>query len=207
MQKHQDKHNGEIAAECAICYEEFLLGTNMTECHKCVYKYHTNCLRKWFRSVKKNECPICKSHIKMDFAFSKINSIIEYVKKHIDFMAPLMVLYFFYMLLSNFWRYCMFWILSNFESMQHMMDSYFYMFIEYTFQVLVVARIITYTIIHCILYHDNIVYDPMNNEVFLQDNIYSFFNTEKLITSFQVMISIFYMSERLFFRIVERAIL
>lgn len=50
--------------DCAICC--YVINSISGElptmpCKTCKKKFHSHCIRKWFKSSNKSECPLCKS--------------------------------------------------------------------------------------------------------------------------------------------------
>jgi hypothetical protein len=48
-------------ASCAVCYEDYAEGDNLTSPDKCGHVFHKACLDKWLE--QKNECPTCRGAI------------------------------------------------------------------------------------------------------------------------------------------------
>ena len=49
--------------ECAICYDIVNNQKQLPKmvCKTCKKKFHSACIRKWFQTSNKSECPLCKS--------------------------------------------------------------------------------------------------------------------------------------------------
>ena len=55
--------NKNMDKDCRICLENFVIGQEILTL-PCFHFFHCNCISDWLR--KKEECPICKSSIKVD---------------------------------------------------------------------------------------------------------------------------------------------
>ena len=53
-------YNETINNECSICLEE-LTDKSIILLSGCNHKFHSACIRVWFRNVETPECPLCKT--------------------------------------------------------------------------------------------------------------------------------------------------
>ena len=51
------------AISCLICYECYFPSSDVSST-PCGHLFHSKCIRKWFQSNDKNECPQCKNKVK-----------------------------------------------------------------------------------------------------------------------------------------------
>lgn len=74
---------------CLICRCDFDKESEITHCHQCVYKYHRDCLEKWFACSPMEKsflCMVCKSDWDFDdtrskwFFYSKLEKYFEYFR-------------------------------------------------------------------------------------------------------------------------------
>lgn len=53
---------------CAICLDNFKVGTKVVRMKACGHMYHKECILEWFR--KKYSCPTCNTDLKEDYPVS-----------------------------------------------------------------------------------------------------------------------------------------
>lgn len=177
--------------DCSICLEN--VNKNHVKCPKCVMVYHDDCIYQWFEISNQNKCIVCKTPIMLSI---KTNPILQIFKIYYwEFVAVLSV-FTIYAFITNLLKMVINFILKDFEHFQNENNSFYYLIMDFTFQIVIVSRISTYFIIYWVIFYENQVENGFrdgNNYVF---NVWNYLNSEVLIVSIQIILSGFYILEK-----------
>ena len=72
---------------CLICRCDFDKESDITHCHRCVYKYHRDCLERWFAlgPIEKSfQCMVCKCDLYFDDTSTNLRSFYTKLEKFFD---------------------------------------------------------------------------------------------------------------------------
>lgn len=185
--------------DCPICMEALKENEkDIIDCSKCVYRYHKECLSKWFRTCSNKKCTICKHNIEMQLLdYSTLDKFFVVLER----IFAILVVFTFYALVTNIWKIVFYYLFKNFGNLVALYENYIFMIVEFTFQVVVGSRVISYIIIYSLIYND-MQFENVFEDI--EHNVRNYINTEIMIFSFQVMISVFYMSEKLLAIMINR---
>jgi hypothetical protein len=155
--------------------------------------YHDDCIYQWFEISNQNKCIVCKTPIMLSI---KTNPILQIFKIYYwEFVAVLSV-FAIYAFITNLLKMVINFILKDFEHFQNENNSFYYLIMDFTFQIVIVSRISTYFIIYWVIFYENQVENGFrdgNNYVF---NVWNYLNSEVLIVSIQIILSGFYILEK-----------
>lgn len=178
--------------DCPICMETLKENDkNIISCSKCVYKYHKECLSKWIRISANKKCTICKHNIDMQLVDC---SLLDKFFVVLERIFAILVVFTVYALVTNIWKIVFYYLFKNLGSVVALYENYIFIIVEFTFQVVVGSRVISYLIIYSLIYND-MQFENIFNDI--EHNVRNYINTEIMIFSFQVMISVFYIFEKM----------
>ena len=59
------KYNKELDI-CTICFDDYNYLSDIRKLRNCRHNYHEKCIKEWIVTYDKNDCPICRTPIKID---------------------------------------------------------------------------------------------------------------------------------------------
>lgn len=181
--------------ECAICLEE--ADKENLKCRKCVYKYHRECLYEWQIISHNINCPVCGCEIDVNFkarVIIKKHSVIGFIREQMCFIGSFLVLFFLYISLTYICRFLIYFIFSNHKWLR--------LFFEYILLVVLASKILAYVTI-VFVYTDtrhlniNTGVDERLMDFVFEQNEFNIQNWESLTFFFKLLLSTFFLCERL----------
>jgi hypothetical protein len=177
--------------DCSICLEN--VDKSLVKCRKCVTVYHKECIYKWFETSNLNKCIVCQTPIMLSI---KANPITRIFKIYFWEFVAIFSVFVIYAFITNLWKMVIYFILKDFDHFQNENNALYYLLMDFTFQIVIVSRILSYFLIYWVIYYENHIENEFrdgNNYTF---NVWNYLNSEVLVVSIQLVLSGFYICEK-----------